>query len=104
MGRQYIRFYGGYLTFYGIKENKKYNIKDVLDYKKDIYCSFPHGGFIFLHQSFWDNIFKGYDEIQPYMLDDFDLGINAWISEWKCRTYNKDYVLHLGVGNSTNKR
>ena len=45
------------------------------------------------------NFFGGYDEIQPYMLDDNDLGMRAWINNLKCIVYNKSYLIHLGEPN-----
>lgn len=103
LGENKTIYYGGYFDFYGIKENKKINLRRIIKYKNSFNCAFPHGGAIFFKKDFWVREFQGYDERQPYMLDDHDLGMRAWIFKKKCVVYNEgNYLVHLGKDNSKN--
>lgn len=96
------KYYGGYFNFYGINENSFHALKNILAYQNKIECAYPHGGCLFFPKKFWTKIFGGYDERQPYMLDDNDLGMRAWISDYKCIVYNEIFFTHLGIENQTN--
>lgn len=95
--KKVAHLWGGFFWLFGIKRTREVLLKKVLSYKGDIYCGFVMGPAIFIKKRDWKVFFGGFDERQPYMLDDFDLSMKAWIYGFKCKTFNESYLINLGV-------
>jgi GT2 family glycosyltransferase len=98
-GKKNTNSYGGYFNIYGINSNKEIEIKK-LKREEEYPCSFPHGEIMTFYKAFWNNTFHGYDERQPYMLDDNDLGMRAWIMGYNCKTLTNSRIINLGEKNN----
>ncbi|MGA1794517.1 MAG: glycosyltransferase family 2 protein [bacterium] len=97
-GETRTKYYGSYPSFYGLRENKPIDIKRILQYKGDIRPFGANGGALFFKKNLW-HLLGGYDENQPFNLDDFDLGPRAWLRGFTLRIFNKTYFLHIGSRN-----
>jgi GT2 family glycosyltransferase len=95
------RYYGLFFSFYGINSHLPYiSIEKILNSKLDlIQIAAPTGGCIFFRKSVWQHI-RGFDEIQPFNLDDVDIGPRAWLYGYENYLYTKSYCVHLGTADT----
>ena len=101
-GTSTTKYYGIFFSLYGANSHQKsINIKHILSFKeRTIDIGAPTGACMFFHKSFWTSM-GGFDESQPFNIDDIDIGPRAWICGFKNVLYTKDFFVHLGV-NKTN--
>lgn len=93
-----------YGIYYSIKDwlyKKRYSI-EIIKSKKNYLIGGPHGGAIFIKKKIWDEI-GHYDESQPYMIDDFDIGARAYNFGYKNYLFTEEVITHLGVNNINRK-
>ena len=83
-------------TFNSFLSNKAIPIHRVVNYKNLIKMSYPYGRAIFFKKSWFIKI-GGYDESQPFYIDDYDIGLRTWLFGGKVYLYNRDYFEHIGV-------
>ncbi|TGC10613.1 glycosyltransferase family 2 protein [Methanolobus halotolerans] len=88
--------YGGYYGLFGIKENKKIDIDQIMKHGNTIETVIAFGGNMFFAKSNW-NCLGGLDESQKFNLDDDDISTRARVLGFKNYLYNKDYLIHLGI-------
>jgi len=97
-----IKGYGNYYSFYGPRENISISLEKVRsDSSETRKVGYPHGGAIFFRKKDFENI-GGYDEIQPFNLDDFDLGCRIWNMGMRVITLPRIHVIHIGVASRKN--
>ena len=89
------KYYGGFFGFYGINERTKISLETLLNYHSDIPISCPHGASLFIKREIWDSL-HGYDESQPFNMDDVDIGPRAWLRGSPVYLFNQSYCTHLG--------
>lgn len=100
-GETSTQFYGGYLGRRDINiGNKNLPTDCIVKYTGDILCSFPFGGAMFFKKSVWDKV-GGFDESQPFNMDDGDIGPRAWIYGFSCVLFNKIKLTHIGISTRT---
>lgn len=101
------KYYGVYYSFYGINVHKKQinisNITSGVNLEKNIKIGSFHGGAVFFEKSVWGSL-GGYDELQPFMLDDFDIGARSYIFGYNNYLFNNYPLIHLGKSNDLNKK
>lgn len=102
-GESETKFYGGYCGRYGINERKKVNLQLLLDFSKEIATSCPHGASIFVSKKVWFQL-GGYDESQPFNIDDIDIGPRAWIMGIPIYLFHNSFFIHLGIENRVRDR
>jgi len=84
------KYYGIYYSFCGVNVHKKTKkIIDIISSKntKNILTGSFNGGAVFFKKNIWNEL-GGYDELQPFMLDDFDIGIRAYIFGYNNYLFN----------------
>ncbi len=99
-GEKDTYFYGLFFTFYGPSiKKRKLKVQDILQSKnEEVDIGAPQAAINFFNRDTWLKI-GGYDEIQKFGLDDYDIGPRAWVMGLECKLYTKAYVLHLGIKN-----
>jgi len=96
------RRYGGYYSFCGLRQNKPIDVFKIRSYPFGlINTACPHGGAIFFRKRDFEKI-GGYDEIQPFNLDDFDLGCRIWNMGMQATVAPQIDVIHLGTESRKN--
>lgn len=94
-GFNYSKSYGGYLSYYFIKENGLLSVSKLKRY--DSYkIGFPEGKALFISKQKWDEV-EGYDDNLIFGGDDNDLGIKLWLRGYKNYLYSKTIQIHLGL-------
>ena len=63
----------------------------------------PLGGNIFFKKKIWKDI-GGYDCVQKYYLDDFDIGARSYLKGYKNYIYPRFVLDHLGYNTKINKK
>lgn len=97
LGHENTKYYGIYFSIYGANSHKKsINITKILNYKKQVVIGAATGGCFFISRTKW-NYIGGFDESQPFNIDDIDVGVRAWIYGFKNYLYTKSYAIHLGI-------
>lgn len=96
------KYYGTSLTLYGPKVNLPKSKKE-LKKLNPFYSSCFHGAAVFFKKTLWNRL-KGYDENQPFYLDDQDLSPRIWINGLKIKIIPKINVTHLGTINRRNDK
>jgi GT2 family glycosyltransferase len=100
-GYEHTKYYGIYFSIYGANLHiKAKKIHAIQSHGKEIPIGAPTGGCFFISKSKWD-ILGGFDESQPFNLDDMDIGPRAWIYGFKNHLHTKSYVIHLGVNKTS---
>ena len=91
--------WGGDLTdAYGLYTNRRKpsvplrTVSDSVPF--EIPC--PMGGLLFFRKDIWDTV-GGFDETFPYCLDDWDIGIRAYLLGYQNFLYTRSHAVHLGV-------
>jgi GT2 family glycosyltransferase len=93
-GEQKTKYYSYCYGFFGPIYNKDLEISKIkpLTYRTGA----PMGGNVFVSKKTWDAI-GGFDETQPYYLDDFDIGARGSILGYESFITSDYYLNHLGV-------
>ncbi|MFA5993197.1 MAG: glycosyltransferase [Candidatus Pacearchaeota archaeon] len=94
-GEAKSKYYGGFLGYYFIKENKSLELSEIIK-KDNITIGFPHGAAVFIKKKVWEEIW-GYDEDLVFGGDDTDLGIKSWTQGYKNYLYSKTLQIHIGL-------
>lgn len=99
-GQERTPYYGNYFSFYGLDLHKpKVGLSQILSLETPTistgYCA---GALLFFRRQIWSEL-GGFDEQQPFFLDDSDVGPRAWVYGYACTVYTKAYAVHLGVQN-----
>ncbi len=102
-GSDITKYYGIYFYTFGKRLIKKINFEKITKYKDKIIIGAFHGGSVFFKKDVWDKI-GGYQETQMFSLNDFDLGMRAYLFGYKNYLYNKDCLIHLGKAKDENKK
>ncbi|MDD4156762.1 MAG: glycosyltransferase family 2 protein [Candidatus Cloacimonetes bacterium] len=101
IGYENTKYYGIYFSIYGANFHQKpIIITKMMDYKKQILIGAPTGGCFFISKNKW-NFIGGFDESQPFNLDDLDVGARAWIYGFKNYLYTKSYAVHMGINKTS---
>lgn len=95
-GKTKTSLYGNYYSSYGLKERRKIDLQKILNFQKDITIAYPHGASMFFNKLVWDYL-GGYDQSQPFNIDDDDIGARAWILGIPCYLFHDSYFVHLGI-------
>lgn len=80
------------------------SLDKILNYVDDLtLITAATGGIMFFKRDVWIKL-GGLDEIQPFNLDDIDIGSRACIFGYKNYLYTKSYAIHLGVNKVNNPK
>lgn len=91
------KLYGGYLSLFRRQNNPAVALRTILEqWPKQFPAAFTNGLAIFMAKETWDQL-GGYDEVQLFGLDDYDIGPRAWIFGNQISICASTYVTHLGV-------
>lgn len=93
--KQKVTYYGGYFGRL-FEPRAKNNLNPIL---KGL-SGYPNGGAIFTSSKIWTEL-GGFDESQPFNLDDRDLGIRAYLFGYRVVLFN-NYLEHLGYQHKFN--
>jgi len=101
IGYENTKYYGIYFSIYGVNSHKNpISISKIMNSKKQILIGAPTGGCFFISKNKW-NFIGGFDESQPFNLDDLDVGARAWIYGFKNYLYIKFPAVHLGINKTS---
>jgi len=96
LGNDLSKYYGNYLKIKDLFYKKSYSVDNLIKANLSFEIACPHGGAIFIKKDILKKIGK-IDDSQPYMIDDYDLGIRSCLLGYKNYLTTKTHVLHLGV-------
>lgn len=100
-GEEFTKYYSYCYGFLGPIYNKGVKISNIIP---SVYESgAPMGGNMFLAKQTWDNI-GGFDNMQPYYLDDFDFGARGSIYGFKSFISSERILSHLGVDQALSEK
>ena len=99
-GQKVTKYYGGYFNLLRHLNNKPFKINQ-LNKTSNQNSSYYNGGCLFLKKGDWIKL-RGFDENQPFNIDDSDLGLRAWIAGYKIKINTKLKVIHIGNETRTN--
>ena len=98
------KYYGIYYSWYGLNIHKEHiNYKKIIGYSSNIKVAAYNGGAVFFKKSIWNKL-GGYDEVQPFMIDDFDLGPRAYLFGYSNYLYKNAIIIHIGKSRDNNKK
>lgn len=95
--------YGGYYTLSGIEENRPVSMESIKNFVTPVRTILSHTGAVFIKKSVWDKL-GGFDESQPFNLDDDDISLRASIFGYNNYVFTKCYYLHLGQERRANNK
>lgn len=93
-GQETTKMYGTFFCFYGLKMNNAKSINKIRKHN-NYYVINPYGGAVFFKKIIW-NYLGGFDESQPFTLNDFDIGIRSWILGYKNIIINDFFLINIG--------
>jgi GT2 family glycosyltransferase len=98
-GKSSTQYCGLFYCTHGIKANmEEILLENILNYPNDLVeIGSITGAFMFMKKEIFCDL-GGFDESQPFNLDDIDLGARAWVYGYKVFLYTKLFATHLGVG------
>jgi len=102
INRNETSHYGIFYSYYGTNLHKPCLPLNLFKKSKTLLeIGAATGGIMFFKKTIFANI--GYfDESQKFNLDDFEIGMRAWIFGYKELLYTKTRVIHLGITHSQN--
>lgn len=97
-------YYGIYFSIYGINLNlKRVDRLSILNYPTDlIQIGSATGACLFFKKEHWIKV-GGYDESQPYHMDESDIGPRFYLFGYKNFLYTRRILTHLGVKHPLSK-
>jgi GT2 family glycosyltransferase len=95
------KYYGAFSSWYGLNIHK--NKVKIPNLKNKFRIGSFHGGAVFFNKNIWNQL-GGYDELQSFMLDDFDLGFRAYLFGYKNYLYPKEELIHTGKNKDCDKK
>src|SRR3989344_413990 len=90
-GQKNINYFGGFL-YYSIDPLRGARVVDKIEVSQVCY---PNGGAFFISKKLWDDL-GGFDDSQPFNLDDKDLGVHAYLLGYKVILFDGVILEHLG--------
>lgn len=87
-------YYGGYYGLFGICKNRPMTFESLRQYPV-IETANSFTGALFVKTSTWRQL-GGFDESQPFNLDDDDISLRAKILGFRNYTYTQIFAIHLG--------
>lgn len=87
-----IDYLGGYYSrFYFCRDH----FKEIFKFQKPHLVGYPNGGAFFIQLEIWNNL-GGFDESQPFNIDDKDIGIRAYLYGYGVIINSNIVLKHIG--------
>ena len=103
-GKTKTKYFGIYYSLYGMNVHRRLiDYRQIMKFHFNVKVGSFNGGAVFFKKIVWEEL-GGYDDLQPIMLDDFDISARSHIFGYSCYLYNMSVVTHLGKERDSNKK